>query len=81
LYCFIAFSLTVQSIRRCASSGKSVPATMAAASMSQPDPSEGITTASGAPSLIDLAPRKAKDTPIGTSPRAASLQGFEPEWV
>ena len=36
---------------------------------------------SGAPAAISLAPRNAKETPMVTSPRPASLQGFEPECV
>ena len=49
--------------------------------MSQPMPSLGTTIFSGAPCALDLAPRNANETPIATSPRAACLQGLEPEWV
>ena len=42
-------------------------------------PSVGTMISSGAPAALDLAPRKAKEIPIGISPEAASLQGLEPE--
>ena len=49
-----------------------VPAMIAAASISQPTPSEGTISCSGAPAAIDLAPRNANDIPIGISPDAAA---------
>ena len=58
-----------------------VPAMIAVASMSQPTPSDGTMISSGAPAAFDLAPRNANEMPIGISPAAANLQGFEPEWV
>ena len=52
---------------------------IAVASISQPTPSDGTKISIGAPFAFDLAPLKAKDIPIGISPEAACLQGFEPE--
>ena len=54
---------------------------IAVASMSQPMPSDGTMISIGAPLAFSLAPRKAKEMPIGISPAAAILHGLEPEWV
>ena len=81
MYISIASRLTEKSISFCAASGASVPATMALASMSQPTPSSGTMISIGAPAAFPLAPRKANEIPIGTSPAPAIFQGFEPEWV
>ena len=52
---------------------------IAVASISHPTPSAGTIISIGAPASLDLAPLNAKDTPIGTSPAAACLQGLDPE--
>ena len=69
----------VQSAKVLASSIFGVPFIIAVASISQPTPSDGTKISIGAPFAFDLAPLKAKDMPIGISPEAACLQGFEPE--
>ena len=70
-----------QSMKTSAAPALWEPLTSPVASRSQPTPSLGTITSTGSPSDLAWAPRKSIEIPMGISPRAASLQGLEPEWT